>query len=88
MKTGKENARNQADMKSRKEELIGSGLLTVREAGTFLRLSRTMLYKLMENGELEYVKIGRSRRIPKMSITILALGNLAGGWRLPHMQSC
>lgn len=43
---------------------LSERLIDVQEASHFLSLSRTKLYGLMDKGELEYVKIGRSRRIP------------------------
>jgi excisionase family DNA binding protein len=42
----------------------GSGLASVKEAEQFLSLSRSTVYGLMDSGELRYVKIGKSRRIP------------------------
>ena len=46
------------------EALAEDGLVTVTEAAGFLRLSRTTIYTLMDQGTLPFVKIGRSRRIP------------------------
>ncbi len=43
-------------------------LLTVQVAAQRLALSRSMLYNLMERGDLAYVKIGRARRIPLAEI--------------------
>jgi excisionase family DNA binding protein len=40
------------------------GLARVREAQGFLAMSRSAVYALMDKGELEYVKIGKARRIP------------------------
>lgn len=39
-------------------------LLRVDEAADALALSRTKVYELMATGELESVKLGRSRRVP------------------------
>jgi len=44
------------------------GLLTVPVAARWLALSRSTLYNLMDRGDLAYVKIGRSRRIPVAEI--------------------
>lgn len=64
------------------EALINSGLVTVKDAASFLSLSRAMIYKLMETGHLRYVKIGRSRRIPKLALSHLATDGLMGGWKV------
>jgi excisionase family DNA binding protein len=39
-------------------------LLNVEEAANCLGVGRTTIYKLIGNGQLESVKIGRSRRVP------------------------
>ena len=39
-------------------------MLRVNDAAERLSLSRTNLYKLLTNGELESIKVGRSRLIP------------------------
>jgi excisionase family DNA binding protein len=39
-------------------------LHTATEAADALGISRSRIYELMAAGELEYVKLGRSRRIP------------------------
>lgn len=39
-------------------------LLTVEEAAERLRLGRTLVYRLISSGQLESVKVGRSRRVP------------------------
>jgi excisionase family DNA binding protein len=39
-------------------------LHTATEAADALGISRSRVYELMAAGELEYVKLGRSRRIP------------------------
>jgi excisionase family DNA binding protein len=39
-------------------------LLTPRQAGQVLGLSRSRVYELMASGDLESVRIGASRRIP------------------------
>jgi excisionase family DNA binding protein len=60
------------------EALVGDGLLTVSEAIAFMRLSRSTLYTLMDEGELAYVRIGRARRIPKRALIDLAMAHLNG----------
>lgn len=61
--------------------LFDDGLITVSEASKFLGLSRSQLYSIMESGHLVYVKLGRSRRIPKRALVDLAQANLRGGWQ-------
>ncbi len=39
-------------------------LLTVEEAAQRLRIGRTFMYALVQQGEIESVRIGRLRRIP------------------------
>lgn len=41
----------------------GKGLARILDAQSFLAVSRTKLYRLMADGELTYVKLGRSRRV-------------------------
>lgn len=60
--------------------IFADGLVTVIEAATFLGLSRSQVYALMERGQLVYVKLGRSRRIPRRALIELASKNLKGGW--------
>ena len=42
----------------------GRRLLTVRGAADFLSISRGAIYNLLDDGELNSIHIGRSRRIP------------------------
>jgi excisionase family DNA binding protein len=50
---------------------IEPALLTSEEAARRLGISRSRLYLLMGRGELESVKIGRTRRIPTDSVDAL-----------------
>jgi excisionase family DNA binding protein len=68
-----------ADLLERKKELVGEGMATVEEGQSYLRLSRSMIYALMDKGLLAYVKIGRSRRIPRRALIELAAGGVIGG---------
>lgn len=61
--------------------LLAEGLVTVIDAAFFLGLSRSQVYALMETGHLVYVKLGRSRRIPKRALIELVQANLHGGWK-------
>ncbi len=63
------------------ELLVSDGLMTIREAAEFLRLSPSTLYTLMDHGELAFVKLGRSRRIPRRALVDLAARALRGGER-------
>jgi len=64
-----------------REALCRDGLMAVKEAAGFLGLSRSKLYELMDNGQLPYVKIGRSRRVPRQAVVELAARGLQGGYR-------
>jgi excisionase family DNA binding protein len=43
--------------------LDAASLHTVPDVARYLKMSRSMIYLLMERGELPYVKIGRTRRV-------------------------
>ena len=60
-------------------DMVEDGLMTVMEAAAFLRLSRSKLYGLMDAGELRYVKLGRSRRVPRRCVIELAARALRAG---------
>lgn len=45
-------------------EMTQEGFATIREAESYLSVSRSTLYQLMDAGRLVYAKIGKSRRIP------------------------
>ena len=46
----------------------GGSLLTVVEAARELRVSRARIFQLLAAGDLEGVRIGRSRCVPRRSI--------------------
>jgi len=46
----------------------GSLLLTVSEAASALRISRSSIYRLFDAGELAWVQIGASRRVTSAEI--------------------
>jgi len=58
------------------DELFFDGLDSIASAIRFLSISRSALYSLMERGELPYVKIGKSRRIPHRALVELASRHL------------
>jgi excisionase family DNA binding protein len=59
-----------------RRDLVADGLVTVNEAAEWLGLGRAKLYKMMEQGELAYVKIGRARRIPRGALVDVAISGL------------
>lgn len=52
-------------------------LLTVNEACDTLRLGRTYLYRLINEGRLKAIKIGSATRITTESVRALAAGDAA-----------
>lgn len=54
--------------KTRRFELLSEGMLTVEEAVTMSKLSRSELYVQMRLKHLEYVQHGRRRLIPKRAL--------------------
>ncbi len=48
-----------------------SSLHTVPDVARYLKMSRSMIYLLMDRGELPYVKIGRTRRVKGEDVTKL-----------------
>ena len=64
------------DESNRVLDLVAAGLVTVREAASFLGISVAGLYALMARGELPFVKLGRARRIPRRALVELAARNL------------
>jgi len=58
--------------KDKKQGLVEDGLDRISEASHFLGISRSSLYELMENGELPFCKIGRSRRVPHRALVEFA----------------
>lgn len=51
-------------------------LMTVAEAANTLNISRSHAYNLMDRGDLAYVKLGKSRRIPEAAVNQLITRNL------------
>jgi excisionase family DNA binding protein len=47
-----------------KHTLVQEGLAKLQEAEAYLGVCRATLYKMMDGGELAYVKLGKSRRVP------------------------
>jgi excisionase family DNA binding protein len=59
-------------------DLVADGAVSVTEAVRITGLSRSFLYKLMEGGQLEYMKIGKARRIPRRALLDLMARSLVG----------
>jgi excisionase family DNA binding protein len=51
---------------------MAEGLLDAKEAADFLGVGRTKVYDFMSSQDLPYVKLGKSRRIPKVALKIFA----------------
>jgi excisionase family DNA binding protein len=64
---------------STKQDLVADVLVDVKEAAKFLALSRSKVYGLMEQGELPFAKIGKSRRVPRKALVELARKCLVNG---------
>jgi excisionase family DNA binding protein len=60
------------------QNIVADGLLKIKDAAAFLGISVAGAYVLMGRGELPFVKIGRSRRIPRRALIELAARNLVG----------
>ena len=64
-------------------QLCEEGLLTVAEASTFLRISVSQIYQLMNQGELKSVRIERSRRLPRREVVRFAAERVVGAEKVP-----
>jgi excisionase family DNA binding protein len=49
--------------------VTGPGFWTVREAAALMRVSKMSVYRLVNNGELDHKRVGRSIRIPDQAIS-------------------
>ena len=58
---------------STNNEIISDGLERISEAAAFLGMSRSHVYRLIRDGVLPSVKIGKSRRVPIRAVRDLAL---------------
>ncbi len=54
-------------------------LQKVAQTAEQLSVSRSKVYSLMDAGELEFVKLGKSRRIPQEAIDRLIVESTVGG---------
>ena len=64
------------DVNETPADMVEDGLMTVMEAASFLGLSRSTIYNMMDSGELQSAKLGRSRRIPRRCVIELAARSL------------
>jgi excisionase family DNA binding protein len=44
------------------------GLLTVPQAAVLMSLGKRTVWRMVHDGEIESIKIGRSRRIPRQAV--------------------
>jgi len=58
------------------QEVVEDGLMSVKQAASFLGLSVATVYSLMGRGELPFCKIGKSRRVPRRALVELAAAHL------------
>jgi excisionase family DNA binding protein len=70
---------NTSEIVNKREAIVADGLLSVEEAKAFLRVSRSTLYSLMDTNQIAYVKLGRSRRVPRRALIEFACGGLVAG---------
>jgi excisionase family DNA binding protein len=61
---------------SRSDELISDGLERISETARFLGVSRSHVYRLIQEGVLPSVKIGKSRRVPVRAVRELVLNKM------------
>jgi excisionase family DNA binding protein len=54
-------------------------LLSPEEAASALGVSRSRIFDLIREGELQSVKLGRTRRVPRAALNDL-VDRLSGGW--------
>lgn len=54
-------------------------LLTLRQAADRLAVSIPTIYRLMEDGELPWIKLGKARRVPLAAVVALVARNTRGG---------
>lgn len=55
----------------KRKELPSKSYLSVSEAGSLLGISKTALYKMIKNGEIRAIKIGKTYAISKTSLAAM-----------------
>jgi excisionase family DNA binding protein len=58
---------------------VGLRLLSPEEVAAVLGAGRSKVYQMMDDGELPYVKLGRSRRVTMAAVEKLVERNTVGG---------
>ena len=66
-------------VESQDSSVVDGGFVNVPYAASFLGVSRSKLYGMMDDGELTYAKFGRSRRVPRRALLELAQKCLVRG---------
>ena len=65
-------------MQTNAEELVRDGMSSIPDACQYLGIRRSLLYRLMERGELPWAKIGSRRVIPWRALRRYAAERLVG----------
>lgn len=69
------------------DDMLADGLMTVKEAAEFLRLGKSTIYELMDQGKLGYARLGRARRIPRRAVIDMAKAAYVGPTPVSGMAS-
>jgi excisionase family DNA binding protein len=59
-------------------EVVREGFATIKEAAAYLRLGRSKVYLMLDQGKLPYSRFDRCRRIPWQSLRAYAAASLQG----------
>ena len=51
---------------------VSDGLLTINEAASFLRVARSTIYRLLDDGRIRWVPLGRGRRLRRRDVLRVA----------------
>ena len=57
-------------------EIVSYGLDRIPDVARFLGISRSQVYAFMAHGDLPYVKLNKSRRVPRKAMLEFARKNL------------
>jgi excisionase family DNA binding protein len=64
------------------KDLLTDGALSMNKAAKFTGYSRAFLYNACNRGELPFITMGRTRRIPKRALMDFMARGLQGGWAI------